>query len=87
MTGKISSELLLSTIKEISTVEINEMSLLIAIINNNISELINKNMKNIEDEFCSSCEYYGKNNTDVTAEKDEILNGYRDEFDKIAMKI
>lgn len=81
------SERLVSTINELSNTEVNEISLLIAIIKKNVVDLIEKNMKKLEDEFIAKCDYYGKSNTDASSEKEEILNGYRNEFNRIASKV
>lgn len=81
------SERLISTLNEISKCEVNEISILIAIIKRNIIDLINKNIQQINDEFLEKCEYYGKSISDVNSEKIEILNSYREEFNKIATKL
>lgn len=81
------SERLISILNEISKNEVNEISLLIAIIKRNIIDLINKNIQQINDEFLEKCEYYGKSISDVNSEKIEILNSYKEEFNKIATKL
>lgn len=86
MNQKSVSERLLETLKEISTSEVNEISLLIAIIKKNIINLINRNMQEISDEFFEKCEYYGKSISEVNSEKIEILNSYKEEFNRIARK-
>ena len=78
---------LISILNEISKNEVNEISLLIAIIKRNIIDLINKNIQQINDEFLEKCEYYGKSISDVNSEKIEILNSYKEEFNKIATKL
>lgn len=78
---------LFSTLQELSTIELNEISLTIAIIKKNIVDLINKNMDILNNEFTATCKYYGKKDSDVSAQKEEILNGYKAEFDKIASKL
>ena len=49
------SEELLSRIEEISNIEVNEAALLISIIKKNITDLIEKNLKIVEDDFVSKC--------------------------------
>jgi len=86
MQEKTVSERLDDVIEELEEKEINEVHLIIAIIKRKIINLINKNMKLLEDEFNINCERYIKNGIDFIKEKDEILNGYKLEFDKIALK-
>ena len=87
MEQKSISESLISTLNEISKNEINEISLLIAITKKSIMDLINKNIQQINDEFLEKCEYYGRSISEVNSEKVEILNGYKEEFNKIATKL
>ena len=86
MGEKSISEKLVSVMQEISQYEISEIQLITAIIKKNISDLIESNMKNIENEIIYSCEYYGRNSNDFQNEKKEILEGYRSEFENIATK-
>ena len=87
MEQKSISESLISTLNEISKNEINEISLLIAITKKSIMDLINKNIQQINDEFLEKCEYYGRSISEVNSEKVEILNSYKEEFNKIATKL
>lgn len=80
------SEKLSNTIKELSNIEVNEISLLIATIKKNLTDLINKNMELLENEFIAKCDFYGKSSDSVSKEKEEILKGYKEEFDRIASK-
>ncbi len=86
MGEKSISEKLVSIMQELSQFEISETQLLVAIIKKNISDLIEKNMKSLESEFESSCEYYGRNSIDHQEDKKQILDGYRAEFENIASK-
>lgn len=86
MGEKSISEKILGTMQELSQIELNETQLLIAIIKKNITELIDKNMSLIESEFSSTCQVYSRNENELGAEKKEILDGYRAEFEKVASK-
>ena len=86
MNEKSVVERLVESLNEISILEVNETSLLIAIIKKNIEELINKNMQKVNEDFLEKCEYYGRSIKSVNNEKTEILNSYKDEFFKIASK-
>lgn len=79
-------ERLVESLNEMSNLEVNEASLLIAIIKKNIEDLINKNMQKLNEDFLEKCEYYGRSIKAVNTEKTEILNSYKDEFYKIASK-
>lgn len=81
------SEELLSRIEEISNIEVNEAALLISIIKKNITDLIEKNLKIVEDDFVSKCSFYNKKIEEVSKEKEEILNGYKEQFYNIASKL
>lgn len=86
MNEKSVIERLVESLNEVSNLEVNETSLLIAIIKKNIEDLININMQKLNEDFLEKCEYYGRSITEVNAEKVEILNSYKDEFNKIASK-
>lgn len=86
MSEKPVIEKLVESLKEISNIEVNEVSLLIAIIKKNLEDLINKNMQKLNDDFLENCDYYGRSITEVNSEKTEILNSYKEEFYKIASK-
>lgn len=86
MEQKSVSERLMATLNEISNVEVNEIALIISIIKRNINDLINKNMQILSDEFLEKCEYYGKSISQVNSEKIELLNSYKEEFNRIALK-
>lgn len=80
------TERLSNTVKKLSDLEVNEVHLLVAIIKKKVDELINKNMKILENEFSINCERYNKHPESVINEKNEILQGYRKEFNRIASK-
>lgn len=86
MEQKSVSERLMSTLNEISNIEVTEISLLISIIKKNITDLINKNIKILSDEFLEKCEFYGRSISQVNSEKVELLNCYKEEFNRIASK-
>lgn len=86
MNEKSVVESLVESLNEISNLEVNEVSLLIAIIKKNVEDLINKNMQKLNEDFLEKCEYYGKSISEVNSEKVEILNSYKEEFNKIASK-
>ena len=86
MNEKSVVERLVESLNDISNIEVNETSLLIAIIKKNIEDLINKNMQKLNEDFLEKCEYYGRSITEVNSEKIEILNSYKEEFYKIASK-
>ena len=87
MEQKTISESLMVTLNEISKNEINEISLLMAISKRSIRDLINKNIQQINNEFLEKCEYYGRTISEVNSEKVEILNSYKEQFNKIATKL
>ena len=80
------TERLSNTVKELSDLEVSEVHLLVAIINKKVRELINQNMKILENEFFINCEQFRKNPETAIKEKNEVLQGYRKEFDRIASK-
>ena len=56
MSEKPVIEKLVESLKEISNIEVNEVSLLIAIIKKNLEDLINKNMQKLNDDFLENCD-------------------------------
>ena len=86
MNQKTVSDKLMIKLNEISNAELSEIYLLISIIKKNINNLINCNMKKISNEFFEKCEYYGKSISEVNFEQVELLNSYKEQFNKIATK-
>lgn len=78
---------LASNIKNLSSVEVNEISLIIAIIKKNIQDLINKNMEFLNKEFLDKSEYYGTKKIDLSKYRDQIIKGYENEFNRISLKL
>ena len=80
------SERLTNIVKEIAEEEIREVHLIIAIIKKRILDLINKNIKLLEEEFDINCERFGKKCIKFVAEKGRIIEEYKIEFNRIASK-
>ena len=73
---------LIKYIEELSECELNELQILYAKFNNSLMQSYNEKIQAIQNNIDSQLSYYGKIE-DYQSEKEEILNKYSNEFQKI----
>lgn len=78
---------LLSIVKELSDIESNEIELMVGIFKRNIADITESYLEKISKDFSFKCEFYGKKIDDVRVIHEEIISGYKKEFQKISEKL